>query len=201
MPRRSRSRSRSRRLARRSSRRLSRRMSRRLSRGRRLSRRLSRRRSRSRGRPAVSKRALVATANDVVANADPVDVERAAGNGTPTQVAASRSKLASRVVKALPYAGALGLAGAAGIGGTLLAQKYGHKIPFGVPGAKYTKSPYYRQGGQYYNHSGKVVQPGFLDRFKFHTPAPLTSTGSGRAAFDWAPGAHLPAARTPSLMA
>lgn len=45
-----------------------------------------------------TKRRLVAAANEVVANADPRDVEHAAGNGTPYQVEAAREKLGKKAL-------------------------------------------------------------------------------------------------------
>ena len=80
----------------------------------------SRSRSRGRGRAGIPKRALVHAANEVVANADPVDVERAAGNGTRAQVEGARSKLAAR---ALDFAKRYGPA-AGGLAAGYFAHKY-----------------------------------------------------------------------------
>lgn len=58
-----------------------------------------------------SKRRLVAAANEVVANADPRDVEHAAGNGSPYQVEAAREKLGKKALALSAGSFALGLGG------------------------------------------------------------------------------------------
>lgn len=81
--------------------------------------------------------ALVDAANEVVANATPAEVEIAAGNGTPAQVSAVRTKLANKAItKAgalraaktfLPYAGAY----AAGAATSPLYQRVRSRLPAG----------------------------------------------------------------------
>ncbi|RYF03204.1 MAG: hypothetical protein EOO40_12455, partial [Deltaproteobacteria bacterium] len=84
---------------------------------------------------------MEAAANAVVADADPIDVERAAGNGTPAQVEGARIKLANRAKKWLPSIGKYGLAAAAGAG----ARHFGPLAyeaamsPGGFLRSKYTK--------------------------------------------------------------
>lgn len=63
----------------------------------------------------ASPRAVESAANEAVANADPRDVEHAAGNGTPAQVEKARVKLANRAAKLLPYAKYVGAATAGGL--------------------------------------------------------------------------------------
>lgn len=127
---------------------------------RRTSRRTSRRRAsrrHSRRRHVKSSPALVAAANHVVANADPVDVERAAGNGTPAQVEQSRMKLANRAKKLIKsptargFAGGVGAAGLAGLGyagykyatspGSVFRRKEGEKYGWKQPHKAFSYIP------------------------------------------------------------
>lgn len=72
----------------------------------------------------ASPRAVESAANEAVANADPRDVEHAAGNGTPAQVEKARVKLANRAAKLLPYAKYAGAAAAGGLASLAGARLY-----------------------------------------------------------------------------
>lgn len=92
---------------------------------------------RTRALPRSGPEALVAAANDVVANAHPAEVELAAGNGPPELVERTRSKLAKQAMDLIGQhkttLAALGGAGA-GVGALLGGQYlYKHKPSFKWP--------------------------------------------------------------------